>query len=151
MLNAIIRCLLGTALMATLTGSAALAQVSDAANAAPAHAATAPDPTGYGQVLNQAMQNMDKQLNLTPDQKPKADTIMQDAVNKRLVVFTKYGVKRGQRPSISTLLAIRSQMTAISSQAHAQMAHVLNPQQLQTFTTETEQSGEKIKAMLLGK
>ena len=75
---------------------------------------------------------------------------MQNAINKRLVVFTQYGVKAGQRPSVATLLAIRSKMTAISSEAHAQMAHVLNPQQLKTFENQTEQSGEQIKAMLLG-
>jgi len=150
MLKTLIRCLLAIALMATLAANSAWAQVSDAANAAPALAATTPDPTGYGQVLNSAMQNMDKLLKLTPEQKPKADAIMQGAVNQRLVVFSQYGVKRGQRPSIPTLLSIRSKMTAISSEAHAKMAHVLNPQQLQVFTTQTEQSGEQIKAMLLG-
>lgn len=151
MLKTLIRCLLAIALMATLAANSAWAQVSDAANAAPAAAAaSAPDPTGYGQVLNSAMQNMDKLLKLTPEQKPKADAIMQGAVNQRLVVFSQYGVKRGQRPSIPTLLSIRSKMTAISSEAHAKMAHVLNPQQLQVFTTQTEQSGEQIKAMLLG-
>ena len=149
MLKTLFRCLLGMMLMGTMAVSAAWAQDGNIVNSASA-AAAAPDPTGYGQVLNSTMQNMDKQLNLTPDQKPKADAIMQDTVNKRLVVFSQYGVKRGQRPSIPTLLSIRSQMTAISSQAHAQMAHVLNPQQLQTFTTQTEKSGEQIKAMLLG-
>jgi hypothetical protein len=96
------------------------------------------------------MQNLDKLLKLTPDQKPRADAIMQDAVHQRLAVFSQYGVKRGQRPSIPTLLAIRSQMNAISSEAHAHMAHVLNPQQLQIFTTQSEKSGEQIKSMLLG-
>jgi hypothetical protein len=131
----IFRCLLGTLLITILTGGAVQAQ----------------DPTGYAQVLNQAKQTLDKSLNLTPDQKPKADQIMRNAVTQRLVVFTQYGVKRWQRPSISTLLAIRSKMTAISSDAYAQMAHVLNPQQLQTFTAQTEKSGEQIKSMLLGK
>ena len=126
----------GLALLGTLAAGAASAQ--------------APDPTGFSQPLNQAMATMESKLNLTAEQKPKADAIMQDAVSQRLVVLSQYGVKRGQRPPFSALLAIRSKMNAIASEAHAKMAHVLTPAQMQIYATQSEQSSEQIKSMLLG-
>ena len=109
------------------------------------------DSTGFKQIFTQAMETMESKLNLTAEQKPQAEAIMQDALNQRLAVLSENGVQAGQRPSLSSMLAIRSKMSDIASEAQAKMEKILTPEQMQIYTAQAKESAAQIRSQLLGR
>lgn len=104
----------------------------------------------YQSMMEADAKEIERRLQLTPEQKDRVVSILQTSVKKRIAVFDQLGIRPGTKPSLRTLLTLRSQMSAIRSQDHAELEKILSEQQMLTIDEISSRTRERIRADLLG-
>ncbi|MEM7636707.1 MAG: hypothetical protein AAF299_19230, partial [Pseudomonadota bacterium] len=65
-------------------------------------------PTAAQTLNNPEIEKIAEQLNLTEEQKTKAQPIITEGVQERVSILKSAGIKRGTKPSIRQMLKVRS-------------------------------------------
>ena len=82
---------------------------------------------------------MVERLGLTPKQKDVAGPIIKAGIAERLAILEKHGIKKGQRPGLLKLRAVRSDLEASRARTKAQLANILSPAQMTEYQKLTEE------------
>ena len=85
------------------------------------------------------MRQMVERLGLTPKQKDVAGPIIKAGIAERLAILEKHGIKKGQRPGLLKLRAVRSDLEASRARTKAQLANILSPAQMTEYQKLTEE------------
>jgi hypothetical protein len=105
---------------------------------------------GLQSMLEVDVDQTERALHLTAEEKAKVEPILQAGVEKRMAVFRRLGVKLGEKPSFSTLLSLRSQMDDIRTETQSQLSKILTEQQMYTVERIGEEATQRMRKALLG-
>ena len=94
-----------------------------------------PDREAAAEHMRQNFEEMAARLNLSDQQLPQVQAIMQDSAARRAAVMEEFGVGDGERPEIGLrqMRKLRGEMAPIREETAAQLAEVLTPEQMAEF------------------
>ena len=95
----------------------------------------------------------DRRLKLTPAQKKAMAPIMRASIRARQAAMRKHGIDldSGVKPGLFKLLALRSDMLAVSRWTRAQLAPILSAEQMREYERIAAEQKEHMKQRLMGR
>lgn len=90
-------------------------------------------------------------LNLSEAQKQAATPVIKNAMQQRINIIRNAGIKKGERPSISTLFKLRGPMKEVQQSSNKQMAKILSTSQMKTYKQLVAKQREAFIARLRSK
>jgi len=93
---------------------------------------------------------LETKLQLSGDTLKQVDAILQDGVSQRMAAINKLGIVYGQKPGITTLLQLQSQMDDIRTEQQTALSKILNEQQMYVVEQAGQEDQQQFRAAVLG-
>lgn len=109
----------------------------------------APAPVSEEQ-REQRFQELSSRLDLTEDQEPQVRSILADDRESRLALLRENGVdlEDGDKPSMFTMMSMRSDMMAINEQTRGELSAILSDDQMDTYDTIASERRAQMRASM---
>lgn len=109
-------------------------------------AGTAIAPAAAQTLNNPEIEKIAEQLNLTGEQKTKAEPIITEGVQERVSILKSAGIKRGTKPSIRQMLKVRTPIRNSLANTEARLSTVLNSGQMARYREIVDAARKKMRA-----
>ncbi|MCE7999689.1 MAG: hypothetical protein HEP70_12580 [Rhodobiaceae bacterium] len=98
----------------------------------------------------QRFQELSSRLDLTEDQEPQVRSILADDRETRLSLLRENGVdlEAGDKPSMFTMMGMRSDMMAINEQTRGELSTILSDDQMDTYDTIASERRAQMRASM---
>lgn len=85
------------------------------------------------------LQKVASRLQLTAEQRERARPVIEAGIAERQAILRKHGIKKGQRPGLRKLIAVRSELKAARNRTQTQLGQIFSPAQMKEYLKLSEE------------
>jgi len=85
------------------------------------------------------LEKVASRLQLTAEQRERARPVIEASIAERQAILRKHGIKKGQRPGLRKLIAVRSELKAVRKRTQTQLGQIFSPAQMKEYLKLSEE------------